>query len=747
MKLDKISVSKCCVHSAKGMGEGDDDSDDPYDYETEELITDGEEEEKKDEDDGYDDNTEEEVELEMDDEDENKEKDTEEIKSADEINEGDNKNKIEDEKGEIIIEEDSEDEIKPKKSRKKKKLNKKDKKTRQKKEGKVARNIKKFERISGFKDKGEKKEEKSTDKEKDVEDDGGNKVESNEKVPFFYYITPKAVQKIEGVEQKPNVPEEKGPSKFKKLFVRKGSEIGGSKDNLSEKDDNSHKGFAKMFSTQKNGDSGKDPFSPSKKIVISKLLFKQKSLSSDDESDTESESESKKSDTESCTENKRSTLEIEKVPSDEMTTPRQGINKIKDWLHKKDGTEHKVEECTEVAVVGSRNNSLKRLFRRSRTEEEPTSPDKETKTQFSRSNIFSKLGRKYHSEDTSEVSPTSSLNEEQVTKSGSLPRKFWFKSRGTNDRAQSPLGSEANSIPPASSESGEENSGCRSPPSDMHNRRKRLSLSLKGMVGIRPPPPPKIADECFEGPLEPMKSDSLHRTPSYELALSTADLVAVGIPKKGLFETSSLKLKKMFKGSDSVDKTSAKEQEKDNKKDKKKINLKLKSNKEVSKDSSIQHPSVNKYIDETPTSICPPSDFSDILDSKANPPISSDSTNDNTCKSINDPPSADPPQTLESDCSSNDNESLAFDHPPLEVPVDNSFLSTLERKLTFSLPFSSGGTEEENVRPVERAVEARTHTADYVGSMVRCLHLTKCFIANSKPIIFPYFFGLVINWI
>lgn len=43
-----------------------------------------------------------------------------------------------------------------------------------------------------------------------------------------------------------------------------------------------------------------------------------------------------------------------------------------------------------------------------------------------------------------------------------------------------------------------------------------------------------------------------------------------------------------------------------------------------------------------------------------------------------------------------------------------------------------GGGEEEGVRPVERAIEARTNTPDHVGSMVRCLHITKCFIANSQ---------------
>ncbi|XP_018014313.1 lethal(2) giant larvae protein homolog 1 isoform X2 [Hyalella azteca] len=36
------------------------------------------------------------------------------------------------------------------------------------------------------------------------------------------------------------------------------------------------------------------------------------------------------------------------------------------------------------------------------------------------------------------------------------------------------------------------------------------------------------------------------------------------------------------------------------------------------------------------------------------------------------------------------------------------------------------------VRPVERAIEARQQSADYLGSMVRCLHLSKCFIANSQ---------------
>ncbi|XP_076057777.1 LLGL domain-containing protein l(2)gl isoform X2 [Oratosquilla oratoria] len=41
-------------------------------------------------------------------------------------------------------------------------------------------------------------------------------------------------------------------------------------------------------------------------------------------------------------------------------------------------------------------------------------------------------------------------------------------------------------------------------------------------------------------------------------------------------------------------------------------------------------------------------------------------------------------------------------------------------------------SDEDGLRPVERAIEARTHASDYIGSMVRCLHLTKCFIANSQ---------------
>ncbi|XP_064105601.1 lethal(2) giant larvae protein homolog 1-like isoform X1 [Macrobrachium nipponense] len=52
-------------------------------------------------------------------------------------------------------------------------------------------------------------------------------------------------------------------------------------------------------------------------------------------------------------------------------------------------------------------------------------------------------------------------------------------------------------------------------------------------------------------------------------------------------------------------------------------------------------------------------------------------------------------------------------------------------------PTSAGGggatsAEEEGVKPVERAIEARSQSSDYIGSMVRCLHLTKCFIATTQ---------------
>lgn len=43
-----------------------------------------------------------------------------------------------------------------------------------------------------------------------------------------------------------------------------------------------------------------------------------------------------------------------------------------------------------------------------------------------------------------------------------------------------------------------------------------------------------------------------------------------------------------------------------------------------------------------------------------------------------------------------------------------------------------GGVGDDDVKPVERAIEARSNTPDHVGSMVRCLHLTKCFIANNQ---------------
>uniref|UniRef100_A0A6A7FXL5 Lethal(2) giant larvae protein homolog 1-like n=3 Tax=Hirondellea gigas TaxID=1518452 RepID=A0A6A7FXL5_9CRUS len=39
---------------------------------------------------------------------------------------------------------------------------------------------------------------------------------------------------------------------------------------------------------------------------------------------------------------------------------------------------------------------------------------------------------------------------------------------------------------------------------------------------------------------------------------------------------------------------------------------------------------------------------------------------------------------------------------------------------------------ESGVRSVERSVESRQQSADYLGSMVRCLHLSKCFLANNS---------------
>ncbi|XP_063595424.1 lethal(2) giant larvae protein homolog 1-like [Penaeus indicus] len=51
-------------------------------------------------------------------------------------------------------------------------------------------------------------------------------------------------------------------------------------------------------------------------------------------------------------------------------------------------------------------------------------------------------------------------------------------------------------------------------------------------------------------------------------------------------------------------------------------------------------------------------------------------------------------------------------------------------------PQSAGGggaaADDDGLKPVERAIEARSQTSDYIGSMVRCLHLTKCFIANTQ---------------
>ncbi|MPC76605.1 hypothetical protein E2C01_071022 [Portunus trituberculatus] len=109
-----------------------------------------------------------------------------------------------------------------------------------------------------------------------------------------------------------------------------------------------------------------------------------------------------------------------------------------------------------------------------------------------------------------------------------------------------------------------------------------------------------------------------------------------------------------------------------------------------------RHPSINTYIDDTPTTPTNPHSILPTPDLSPSSPVGP---------------------------------------PPPSAP--SSLPGTLTRRLTFSIPFASGrggggaGSEEE-MKPVERAIEARSNATDYVGSMVRCLHLTKCFVANSK---------------
>lgn len=233
---------------------------------------------------------------------------------------------------------------------------------------------------------------------------------------------------------------------------------------------------------------------------------------------------------------------------------------------------------------------------------------------------------------------------------------------------------------------------------------------------------------------------SLKRSPSYELALTKA--VSLKEPKKPGFTAKIKQLFKMHNESEPDD--LVKITDLDNAKEETPITKVVENETDV-QDISARHPSISMYIDETPISTSPLTLSSCLAPSASSfvPPC------DTVAPLAHPEPSPSPllpnlttppfcrTDSLEPNCSealsSVSSSSSSSPSPSHPVSPDTSAKAPHERKLTFALPFGSAHQpEEEAVKPVERAVEARTQSPDYIGSMVRCLHLTKCYIASSE---------------
>ncbi|KAK7072313.1 Lethal(2) giant larvae protein 1, partial [Halocaridina rubra] len=540
----------------------------------------------------------------------------------------------------------------------------------------------------------------------------------SEQVPFFYYVTPKRFRE----SSKDTVKDKKDAEEKRKKEDIEGEGKGKSKFKLGQVFTRKEKMSTDEPANEEQEDNNVEQ--EQKPAGLFKKIFSRQASEQEESKDSE-----------------------EQAPASPVTTPRGGVSKLKEWLQKRE-PETEMAKVEGVEAPESREGSLRRLFRRSRptTLESPIEGE-EQKSFGTKSPVDSQLSKRqrlklalrqrHHSEEAQppraadETRPQFTLGEAQV-KSRSLtrPSKLWLIGHSQSEKHPSPVVSEP-SVPIESTDP-------RIIPTEESEPKKRkfFILPLRNLKGQEPENERAIQKSLDIYNID--ERDSLQRTPSYERAISD-NIIKSKISKgksKG-HEEEEGKLKKLIRmRSEIILRPFKKNKNQENRKSAPVPDVSVSKECEDVPDIEARHPSISTYIDDTPTAAVPP----EI------PPPDPESY---SCPASAQPremhETQSPKQLLSPDSEA---DSVVLDlhslqsTPDVVRKVPDSRGSTLERslrsRLTFSLPFGSAGgggaasAEEEGVKPVERAIEARSQTSDYIGSMVRCLHLTKCFIANTQ---------------
>lgn len=506
--------------------------------------------------------------------------------------------------------------------------------------------------------------------------------ETDGTVPFLYYVTPKGMK---GLKKSKRVDRDK---KASSLYAdEKEKEMLAKKLNLD-------------IHQMKEGDiKGVREKSPLKKTHWKKGFDLK-----DQDIDTNKD-DKMKADSETLKEHKPNVGFANSLPPKQ--TPRDAAqlrNKKEEEEDKKTSSEEKREQLNSVA----------------HSKGKPDSDECEKPAKQSRLQIFRRL---YHSEEPPSSASESPSHVSESAKSASgleRPKKLKFHRRSKSEKENTPS-------------------------SPIKGKQKKSTFAWMFGTGKDKDKEKMLKEKEARFSHEKSRSDSLKRSPSYEIAIT--QVVTLTEPKKpGLIELSTSKIKQLFKRpTESEDDPSLIKIEGANAAA---ASDALKTEVTDVQDLSARHPSISMYIDETPVSASPltlggPSASSfvppceEALAPLAHPEPSPSPLLPNLSTPFIRTDSLEPNYSeVPSNISSPSHSSSPS--PSQHVSADTS-KATHERKLTFALPFGSAQpAEDEAVKPMERAIEARSQLADYIGSMVRCLHLTKCYIASSECCLFLF---------
>ena len=394
--------------------------------------------------------------------------------------------------------------------------------------------------------------------------------------------------------------------------------------------------------------------------------------------------------------------------------------------------------------------------------------------------------------DLNDVSK-SAVPDETKSKSSSLtrPRTLWFGRKESVVKESPPVAEDSPVAVMVTKPSNEPIAEG----SELKQKKQRINFTLKGLTGSKESKSVSKEDDApivtkqVQVSTEATKFKEndvvLHRSPSYDLAIYQHEYGES--PKKSVFESGSDKIKRLFKNQ-SVTLRNPFSRSADGKDKRKSFPVTGRDDEgpyplggaecSSAPDISDRHPSISTFIDDTPITGSPPP----VVSAPAAPSSSfhalstNNSKNDATksppppataavkempvkCEenlpvNLDEPPHYPPPdipvEEIDSSSSSNDSCSeeeecdKGNDEPEgrsdWTASLEQTLRSSIERKLiTFSLPPNSSrsgaaavATTADDVRPMERAIETRQQAPDYLGSMVRCLYLSKCFIANSE---------------